>query len=248
MPATEKDLFANLDIKKLPRHIAIIMDGNGRWAKKRGLPRIAGHRAGMESVRTVVEVCVELEIEVLTLYAFSTENWKRPEKEISALMSLLREYLRKEVSKLNEKGVRLQTIGRIHQLPQAVQEELLRAIEKTSNNKRLILNLALNYSGKIDIIDGICKLVTDIEKGICQKDDINEDLFNRYLYTYPLPDPELLIRTSMEMRISNFLLWQIAYTEIWITPVYWPEFRKMQLLEALLDFQKRERRFGGVKE
>lgn len=246
MSKIENDLIAKIEPQKLPHHIAIIMDGNGRWAKEKGLPRIAGHRAGMKSVKAMVTACKESGIRVLTLYAFSTENWSRPKNEVNALMLLLKEYLRKELTELAEKGVRLTTIGRTYQLPEFVQEELNKAIEMTSKNKELILNLALNYSGRIDIIDGIQRLLLDLEKGICQKEAINETLFNQYLYTSQLPDPDLLIRTSGEMRISNFLLWQIAYTEIWVTPIYWPDFRKVHLLEALVNFQKRERRFGGV--
>lgn len=237
-----------IDKNNLPEHIAIIMDGNGRWAKERGFPRVAGHRAGMKSVKETVRLCNNLGIKVLTLYAFSTENWTRPKKEISTLMRILREYLRKEINELHQKNVKIDFMGRIDELPELVQQDLKLAKEKTANNTGLLLNVALNYSGRADIIDGVKKLIIDIENKKCRKEDVNEALFEKYLYTTDLPEPDLLIRTSGEMRISNFLLWQIAYTEIYVTPTYWPDFSKEHLLSAIIDYQKRERRFGGVLE
>lgn len=237
-----------IDKNNLPEHIAIIMDGNGRWAKERGFPRVAGHRAGMKSVKETVRLCNDLGIKVLTLYAFSTENWTRPQKEISTLMRILREYLRKEINELHQKNVKIDFMGRIDELPELVQQDLKLAKEKTANNTGLLLNVALNYSGRADIIDGVKKLIIDIENKKCRKEDVNEALFEKYLYTTDLPEPDLLIRTSGEMRISNFLLWQIAYTEIYVTPTYWPDFSKEHLLSAIIDYQKRERRFGGVLE
>ena len=242
----ETYLLSSIDKNKLPVHIAIIMDGNGRWAKERKLPRVLGHREGMKTVKTVVKLCGDLGIKVLTLYAFSTENWTRPKQEINALMRLLRKYLRKEMDELIQNNVKFHFIGRLEQLPELVQQDLKWAKEKTANNTGLILNLALNYSGRADIVDAIKKLTADIENGTYRKEEINETLFEKYLYTASLPEPDLLIRTSGEMRISNFLLWQIAYSEIYITPIYWPDFSRKHLLSAIIDYQKRERRFGGV--
>jgi len=251
MSADAKDksyLLSMIDKNKLPEHIAIIMDGNGRWAKEKGLPRVAGHRAGMKSVKRVVKICDQIGIKVLTLYAFSTENWSRPKEEVSTLMSILREYLHKEIDELQQKNVKINFMGRIHELPELVQQDLKWAKERTANNTGLLVNVALNYSGRVDIIDAVKNLIEDVENRKCRKEDINEELFEKYLYTASLPDPDLLIRTSGEMRISNFLLWQIAYTEIYITPTYWPDFSKEDLLSAVIDYQKRERRFGGVLE
>ena len=228
---------------KLPRHIAVIMDGNGRWAKKRGLLRIAGHRAGAKSVKEIVRTCGELGIEVLTLYAFSVENWNRPKKEVNSLMNLLKAYLKKEVPELMKDNVKLVATGRIHELPEDTLNKLKESIKETSFNTGLILNLAINYSGRAEIIDVVKKIIN--EK--ISPDDLSENIFAKYLYTAGLPEPDLLIRTSGEMRVSNFLLWQIAYTEIWITDVLWPDFRKNNLLEAINDYQKRERRFGKIE-
>ena len=222
------------------------MDGNGRWAKRRGLPRIFGHRAGIESVRDVVRTCSDLGVEYLTLYTFSSENWRRPSDEVQALMSMLKRMLKKEVDDLNRRNVRIKAIGRIKRLPEDVQEELKKAIEKTKNNTGLKLYLALSYGGRAEIIDAFKKAYKRISSGELTIDDLNEENFYQFLYDPELPDPDLLIRTSGEMRISNFLLWQIAYTEIYITPTLWPDFRKDDLLEAIEDFSRRERRFGGV--
>jgi len=250
MPITQDEsyLLSMIDKDKLPKHIAIIMDGNGRWARERGLPRISGHRAGMQSVKTAVRLSGELGIKVLTLYAFSTENWTRPKKEINALMRLLREYLHKEIDELHQNNVKINFMGQIDELPKLIQQDLKRAKGKTAHNTGLLLNVALNYSGRADIINAIKNLITDIENKKCKKEDINETLFGKYLYTGSLPEPDLLIRTSGEMRVSNFLLWQIAYTEIYVTPIYWPDFSREHLLSAIIDYQKRERRFGGVLE
>lgn len=244
--ATEEALKAELDREKLPKHVAIIMDGNGRWADRRNLPRVAGHRAGIESVRAVVELCGELSIPVLTLYAFSAENWKRPVLEINALMRLLLEQLRERTPELNENNVRLRVIGDVDRLPRRIVYELNRAIDITKNNTGLILNLALSYGGRQEIIQAVRALVKDIDGGKLKADDIDENTFALYLYTSGLPDPDIIIRTSGEMRISNFLLWQSAYSELYITDVLWPDFRKKELLLALLSYQQRNRRFGGI--
>lgn len=240
-------LLSQLNRTKLPRHVAVIMDGNGRWAKRRHLPRIEGHRAGITAVRETVEGCVELGIEVLTLYAFSIENWKRPPSEVNALMRLLIEYLGKELRELEDNNVRFTTIGRIQDLPASVQEELKFTIEQTRKNTGLTLNLALNYGGQIEILDAVRHVVQDIQNKKLKIEDLNTSRFNDYLYTAGFPDLDLMIRTSGERRVSNFLLWQLAYAEIYITPVLWPDFKRQHLYEALLDFQKRERRFGRVE-
>ena len=226
----------------LPRHVAIIMDGNGRWAKARGVPRLMGHRAGRESVREAVKGCVALGVEVLTLYTFSTENWNRPPGEVRALMAILRQTLRSERRELRENNVRLRVIGRHDDLP----PEVLAAIEETQDylagSDGLLLNLALSYSGRAEIVDAVRRLVADRRTAA----PVDEASFSRYLYTAGLPDPDLLIRTSGEMRISNFMLWQLAYTELWITDTLWPDFRRRHLFQAVADFQGRERRFGRV--
>jgi undecaprenyl diphosphate synthase len=239
----KEELLNKLDRARIPQHVAIIMDGNGRWAKRRGLPRIAGHKAGIESVRIVVRMARELEIKVLTLYAFSTENWQRPREEIDALMKLLELYLKKEKQALIERNIKFMVIGRVEGLPSRVQQLIEEVKRSTGGNDGLILNLALNYSGRLEIVDGVKKL---LDSGI-RREDLTEELFRCYLYAPDLPDPDLLIRTSGELRISNFLLWQLAYTELWITEVLWPDFREVHFLEALLEYQRRERRFGRVE-
>jgi len=236
-------LAKTLDPGRLPRHIAVIMDGNGRWAKLRHMPRIAGHKAGVDSVRAVVESCARLGIEALTLYAFSTENWRRPPLEVQALWQLLRLYLRSELTTLKENNVRLVAIGRIDELPESVQVELRHATRATALNTGLQLNLALNYSGRTELVDAVRSIV---ESGV-PADAIDEELVERHLYTSGLPEPDLLIRTSGEMRVSNFLLWQIAYSELVVSSTLWPDFRCLHLLEAISEYQKRERRFGGVE-
>jgi undecaprenyl diphosphate synthase len=229
---------------QIPEHVAIIMDGNGRWAKKRGLPRAAGHKIGIESVRDIVETCSQLGIKFLTLYTFSTENWKRPKEEVSTLMRLLLKSLKKEINELNKNNVKLNAIGQFSSLPLAVQEELSEAMAKTRDNKGLVLNLALSYSGRWEIIEAVKQIILNK----ISADDIDESAFSSFLTTKDIPDPDLLIRTSGEVRVSNFLLWQIAYAEIFISEVFWPDFRRKNLYEAIKSFQKRERRFGKVSE
>jgi undecaprenyl diphosphate synthase len=230
----------------LPRHVAIIMDGNGRWAKQRGLPRLEGHRVGAESVRAIVRACGELGIEHLTLYAFSSENWSRPKAEVTALMHLLEFYLQREVAELDKSNVRLAAIGRIHELPESSQRQLHKSIEALKKNTGLTLVLALSYGGRAEIVDAVRSVARDVKTGALDIADITEETISKRLYTRDMPDPDLLIRTSGEMRISNFLLWQISYAEIHVTETPWPDFRKPQLLAALEDYGKRHRRFGRV--
>ena len=245
--AEELRLLEKLDLTRLPRHVAVIMDGNGRWAQKRHLPRIAGHRAGTRSARTTIETCARLKIEALTLYAFSVENWRRPKAEIDFLMQLLREYLRKEMPLLQKNKIRMRFLGRIKELPAAVQNDVRDAMEMTAENKGMVLCVALNYGGRAEIVDAMNAILTE-RNGHGAPDKVTEAQLARRLYTDGLPDPDLLIRTSGEMRVSNFLLWQIAYAEIFVTETLWPDFSRAQLLEALLEFQKRERRYGGIRE
>jgi undecaprenyl diphosphate synthase len=219
------------------------MDGNGRWAKKRNLPRVEGHRAGSKAVREIVETSSRIGIKYLTLYAFSKENWKRPKKEVSTLWELLKEYLKKESNVLIENKFRLNVIGQMDQIPQKTKKELEKVINMTKNYDRFIINLALNYSGRSEIIEAVKEIMA--ANGINQE-DLNEDVFSKFLYTSGIPDPDLLIRTSGELRISNFLLWQIAYSEIWVTSVLWPDFNRKHMLEAIVEFQERERRFGDI--
>lgn len=242
-----EDLKNNIDPEKIPQHIAIIMDGNGRWATKKGLPRGIGHRAGVDSLREVVKLCSELKVGYLTVYAFSTENWKRPKDEVNILMDLLVEYLRKELNELHKNNVVVNTIGIIEQLPLSAKLELIKAKDKTKNNTGLVLNLALNYGGRAEIIDAVKRILVEAKESNIDVSVINEEFFSKYLYTAGMPDPDLLIRPSGELRISNYLLWQLAYTEFWITPVLWPDFRSIHLLTAINDFQNRQRRFGGLK-
>ena len=233
---------------KVPRHIAIIMDGNGRWAKQKGMPRVLGHRSGVKSVREVTEAAAQVGVEYLTLYAFSTENWNRPPAEVTALMSLLVETIKGEIRDLNKNGVRLMAIGDIEALPPATYKALMEGIETTKNNTRICLVLALNYSAKWEILHAARQLAVQAVAGEIQPADIDEARFESVLSTHGIPDPELLIRTSGETRISNFLLWQIAYTELYFTPVFWPDFGKKELEQAILSFQNRERRFGKTSE
>jgi undecaprenyl diphosphate synthase len=233
---------------EIPQHIAIIMDGNGRWAKERGLPRIAGHSEGVESVRDAVEACGQLGVKYLTLYAFSTENWKRPQEEVSLLMRLLLRALRDETDRLHNNNVRLQAIGDIPALPLEVQNELLEDIQKTKDNTGLSLILALSYSGRWDLVEAVKRIVWDALANKVEGKQIDENLIASHLSTGGIPDPDLLIRTSGELRISNFLLWQLAYTEIFITKKYWPSFRRDELYQAITEYQQRERRFGMVTE
>ena len=240
------DLAQAIDPARLPAHIAIIMDGNGRWAGRRFLPRVAGHKAGIGPVRTAVETCARLGVKALTLYAFSVENWKRPETEVQTLMGLLKHYLRLELNSLLKNNIRFRVLGRMEDLPTDVQSELVRAMEKSADRTGLLFNIALNYGGRTEILDATRRLVEDVTNGKLDAASIDEAALAERLYTVGLPDPDLLIRTSGEMRISNFLLWQIAYAEIWVTDVYWPEFRCRHLLQAIADYQKRERRYGGI--
>jgi|SRR5579872_4592549 len=243
----EAALAATIDADRLPAHIAIIMDGNGRWARRRSLPRIAGHRAGVEPVRTAVDTCARLGLQALTLYAFSTENWKRPRAEVDMLWKLLRIYLRRELPSLVRNNVQFTCMGRIDQLPVQVRDELESAIHRTSRNTGLRLNVAINYSGRAELVDALNAIVEDARlEGRLGQLRVDEEAISSHLYTAGLPDPDLLIRTSGELRISNFLLWQIAYSEIYITEKLWPDFERSDLLEAILDYQKRDRRFGGL--
>ncbi|MEN6373664.1 MAG: isoprenyl transferase [Smithella sp.] len=237
-----------IDMDNLPEHIAIIMDGNGRWAKKHAMGRIRGHRKGAQAVRTVVRTCREIGIKYLTLFALSTENLGRPEEEVSALMSLLEEYLTSELLELQKQKIKLTTIGKIDNLSKNVKEKLLETKALTANNDQMVLNLALSYGGRDEIIIAVKKLSQDINKKKLKIDDINKDMFGGYLETSSMPDPDLLIRTSGEYRISNFLLWQLAYTELYFTDVLWPDFQKEDLLQAIAGYQKRERRFGLTSE
>lgn len=242
------DLIEQIDKTKLPRHIAIIMDGNGRWAKKKGALRIFGHRNAIKSVKDATETCAELGIPYLTLYAFSTENWGRPKEEVDALMELLVSTIRGEIKQLNQNNIKLQTIGNIKDLPVSCQKELAEAIDSTKNNNRLTLTLALSYSGRWEILEAVKKMIQDVKDDKLALNDLNEKVFSSYLTTKDIPDPELIIRTSGEMRVSNFLLWQIAYSELFISDILWPDFRKNDLLKAIIDFQRRERRFGKISE
>jgi len=237
-----------IDKEKLPHHIAVIMDGNGRWAKKKNLSRISGHIKGVDVVREVVTACRELGIKVLTLYAFSIENWKRPEDEVRALMGLLKEYLLKEVEEMIQNNIRLSAIGRIEDLPGDVQDTLRETIQKTKKGDGMVLNLALSYGGRSEILHAVQEVLSDFQKGKIRPEEITFQGFSRYLWTRGIPDPDLLIRTSGELRISNFLLWQIAYTELYVTETLWPDFDRKELFKAIADYQSRERRFGLTSE
>ena len=235
-----------LDKENIPKHIAIIMDGNGRWAKQRKLPRTMGHKAGVETIRRVIKESHILGIKYLTLYAFSTENWKRPDDEVSALMKLLVEYLRSELAELNRNGVVIKVLGDINKLPIDAQKEVNEAINITKDNKGIVLNIAFNYGGRDEIIRAVKMVSEDAKKGNININDINEEIFEKYLYTNNTPDPDLIIRPSGEQRISNFLLWQCAYSEFWYSNVCWPDFKEEHLYKAIYDYQHRDRRYGGV--
>jgi undecaprenyl diphosphate synthase len=243
---SEGELMAQLDAELLPRHIAVIMDGNGRWAELRGLPRIAGHTEGIKSVRVIIDVCRDLGIPNLTIYAFSQENWKRPVAEINALMMLLEQYLQNEMDALIEKGVRFHAIGHVDNLPPSALNWVRKVERATADLDRLQLTVALSYGGRSEIVEAVKRLATDCTTGQLKPDAIDGALLERYLSTKGLPDPDLLIRTSGEARISNFLLWQLAYTEMYFTPTLWPDFRRREALLALLNYQRRERRFGQL--
>jgi len=240
--SAEERLLQQLDPRRLPRHVAIIMDGNGRWARQRRLPRVAGHRAGLQSVRETVETAARLGLEMLTLYAFSRENWKRPRAEVGTLMALLREFLKKELNEMVGNDVRLSVIGRLDDLEPQVRRDVESAIEATAANSGMVLCIALSYGGRTEIVDA-CRSI--MRSGI-SPEELDPERFAQHLYTAGQPEPDLLVRTSGELRVSNFLLWQIAYAEIWVTDTLWPDFRRRQLFEALLEFQQRERRYGGL--
>ncbi|SHI79275.1 undecaprenyl diphosphate synthase [Geosporobacter subterraneus DSM 17957] len=247
---TKEDIRKNLeriDPEKIPKHIAIIMDGNGRWATKRSLPRTAGHKAGIEALRDVIKTCSNLRVQYLTLYAFSTENWKRPEEEVSALMNLLVYYLRNEIQELNENNVRINTIGDISKLPQAALVEIEAAQKLTRENDGLTVSIALNYGGRLEIVNAIKEICRKVKNQEIEIEEIDERLFSDHLYTRGIPDPDLVIRPSGELRISNFLLWQIAYSEFWFSKIFWPDFNGKYLVDAILDYQERDRRYGGTK-
>jgi len=248
---TDKDFERINEVKKsgvIPKHVAIIMDGNGRWAKQNGLPRVAGHKKGVKTVREIVEACANLGVEFLTLYTFSTENWQRPKNEVSTLMRLIVKSLKDETDQLHENNIKLTSIGNLNMLPKEVREELEEAFEKTKNNTKMTLNLALSYSGRWELTNAIKKISNDVLNGKLEIDTITQETISNYLDTSEMPDPELLIRSGGELRISNFLLWQIAYSEIFVTDVLWPKFNTKNLIEAINEFQSRERRFGLVSE
>ncbi|MEA2237035.1 MAG: undecaprenyl diphosphate synthase [Thermoanaerobaculia bacterium] len=244
----EETLLDKIDFKRLPRHIAVIMDGNGRWAKTRNLPRVEGHRAGITAVREIVETAARLEMGVMTLYAFSVENWKRPRFEVATLMMLLKEYLRKELATLMDNNIRFTAIGRVEGLDPSVQRELKYAEDQTARNSGLLFQIALNYGGRAEIVDTVNRIMGVLREREMSDAQIDEQFFSDHLYTANVDDPDLLIRTSGELRVSNFLLWQIAYAEIHVTKVLWPDFRRRHLFEAIIDFQSRDRRYGAVDE
>lgn len=246
-PSDNVNKIDSIDKERLPQHIAIIMDGNGRWAKKKNMPRTFGHKSGVETIREIVKASSNLGIKYLTLFAFSTENWKRPAEEVSVLMNLLVDYLRKEVKELHNNNVVINAIGDISGLPEVCRNELEKAYERTKNNTGLKLNLALNYGSRDEIKKAVQKLALDVKESKLEIEQISEEIIASYLYTSDMPDPDLLIRPSGEFRISNFLMWQIAYSELWFTETYWPDFKPENLYDAIIDFQSRDRRFGGLK-
>ncbi len=241
----ERELLSQFDVSGTPTHVAIIMDGNGRWASKRGLPRIAGHRAGAKAIREVIAASIELGIPYLTLYSFSSENWRRPTDEVHGLMNLFVEVLERELGNLQKQDVRVRVIGRSEGMPEPTMQAFRRTEEKTADNQALTLAVALNYGGRTELVDSARAIARDVASGALSPGDIDETAIAERLYTTGLPDPDLVIRTSGEMRISNFLLWQIAYSELWVTSVLWPDFKRYDLLRAVIDYQKRTRRFGG---
>jgi undecaprenyl diphosphate synthase len=243
----EAELLAKLDLARLPRHVAVIMDGNGRWAQRKHLPRVAGHRVGTQTARSTIETCARLKVEALTLYAFSVENWRRPKTETDFLMQLLREYLRTEMPLIQRNNIRMRFLGRSQELPPGVQQDMQNAEEKTAGNGGMVLCLALNYGGRAEIVDATNALL-DERNAQGSRAPVTEEELSRRLYTVGLPDPDLMIRTSGEMRVSNFLLWQIAYAEIFVTETLWPDFNRARLLESFVEFQKRERRYGGIRD
>ncbi|MCC3864672.1 isoprenyl transferase [Terrisporobacter petrolearius] len=243
----KNNLFYDIDLNRVPKHIAIIMDGNGRWAKSKFLPRTAGHKAGVETIRTVLRECKKLSVKHVTLYAFSTENWKRPKLEVDTLMNLLSTYLKNEVATLHKENVKLTAIGDINNLPSQCVKELNKAIELTKNNTGCNLNLALNYGGRLDIKNALVDIIKDVKVGKINLDEIDENTISNHLSTKSIPDPDLVIRTSGEERLSNFLLWEVAYAEFYFTNVHWPDFDEKELQKAIFTYQNRDRRFGGIK-
>lgn len=240
------DFDSRIDVNKLPQHIGIIMDGNGRWAQLKNKPRLLGHKAGVEALRSVIRLSSDLGIKVLTIYAFSTENWRRPKIEVDGLMGLLIEYFKKEIKELNINKVKINALGNIELLPKKAKESILKAMETTSGNTGLILNIAINYGGRDEIIEAVKKINLDVLDDNIKHEDINEELFSKYLYTANMTDPDLIIRTSGELRLSNFLIWQCAYSELWFTPVLWPDFNEKNLYDAIYDYQLRKRKYGGL--
>lgn len=240
------ELKNKIDLKNLPEHIAIIMDGNGRWAKRRSLPRTAGHQEGMKRVVDIVEVANDIGIKYLSLYAFSTENWKRPKREIDALMNILVRYIRNELDKIHKNNIKIEIMGDISLLPKLPRKEVEKAIEKTKDNSKMVLNIGLNYGGRDEIVRGVKRILKDVRAGKIDEKDIDVELISKYLYTNNIPDPDLLIRPSGEIRLSNFMLYQVAYTEFWFSNIYWPDFTEEYLYKAIIDYQKRNRRFGGL--
>lgn len=245
--SSEAELLAAIDFARLPQHVAVIMDGNGRWAKQRGKPRIFGHRAGAESVRAILDTCARLQIKAVTLYAFSTENWKRPKQEVSALMQMLKRYLRSELKEVHRQNIRFQAIGKIEGLDESVRKEIAAATEITAQNTGTVLSVALNYGGRAEIVEACKRAFDNLRQNGKSIKDLTESDIEENLYTRGLPEVDLMIRTSGEYRISNFLLWQLAYSEIYVTETLFPDFRRKDIFEAILDFQKRERRFGGIE-
>ena len=244
---SEEALLARLDPSRIPQHVAIIMDGNGRWALRRGMPRAYGHRAGVESLRDVVRAGSDVGLKVLTVYAFSTENWKRPQEEVSVLMDLLVEYLQREIDELYANNVRIRAIGKIDDLPVNAREAVAVAQGRTGDRTGLILNIALNYGGRTELVEAVRAIAAKVDQKELSPGDVDQEVISRHLYTAGQPDPDLLIRPAGDYRVSNFLLWQLAYTEFWLTDVMWPDFRRIHLIRALVDFQRRQRRFGGLK-
>lgn len=246
--AAGHDLYDKLDKDKIPAHVAVIMDGNGRWAQKKGMPRTYGHSMGVEALRKIVTVASDIGLKVLTTYAFSTENWKRPAEEVEFLMKLFSDFLDREINELHNKKVQIRFIGKLDDLAPALQHKMEKAQVRTRHNPGLILNLAVNYGGRAELVRSVQIIAEQVQAGNCSPADIDESLVNKYLYTADLPDPDLLIRPGGDCRISNFLLWQLAYTEIWLTGLNWPDFGPEQFIQALLDYQQRERRFGGLRK
>ncbi|MFZ5642405.1 MAG: isoprenyl transferase [Bacillota bacterium] len=244
----EESLKAAIDPSRMPRHVAIIMDGNGRWARRRGMPRAYGHRAGVESLREVVKASSEIGLQYLTVYAFSTENWKRPREEVDNLMDLLVEYLEKEIYDLCKNNVKVKAIGKIADLPPKAREAVVKAHKMTENCSGLNFNIALNYGGRTELEDAVRSICSEVAAGKLTPDDINQKIISDHLYTSGQPDPDILIRPAGDLRVSNFLLWQLAYTEFWLSDVMWPDFRRSHLIQAVVDFQRRKRRFGGLNE